>query len=77
LSVNVSKKGELQGSLNTGNFGPAMKHPMQFLTKLLLDGTLEGVSDRPLVKQCLLAAFTVSRTLLMAWWYGILQAVHH
>jgi hypothetical protein len=54
-----------------------MEPPMQLLMKLLLDGTLEGVSDRPLVRQCLLAAVTVSITLLMAWWYGILQAVHH
>ena len=48
---------------------------MQLLMKLLLNGTTEGVSDRPLVKQHLLATFTMSRMPVMAWWYGILQAV--
>jgi hypothetical protein len=61
--------------MNTGNFGPAIENPMQLLMKLRLSGTPERVSDRPLVKQCLLAAFTMSRMPVMSWWYGIFQAV--
>jgi hypothetical protein len=75
LSVNFPKKDELQGSLNTGNFGPAIEYPMQLLMKLLFHGTPEGVSDRPLVKWCLLAVFTMSRMPVMASWYNISQAV--
>jgi len=77
VSLNFSKKDELQGSLNTGNFGPAIENPMQLLMKLLLSGIPAGVSDRPLVKHCLLAAFTMSKMPMMAWWCGIFQAVGH
>jgi hypothetical protein len=43
VSVNFAKKGELQASLATGNFGPVIEHLMQLLMKLLLDETPEGV----------------------------------
>jgi hypothetical protein len=77
VSVYFSKEGEFQGGLNTGNFGPDVENPMQLLMKLLLHGKPEGVSDRPFVKHCLLAAFTMSRIPVMAWWHGIFQAVDH
>jgi hypothetical protein len=77
VSLNFSKKGELQGSLNTGNFGPAIENPMQLLIKLLLSGIPEGVTDGPLVKHCLLAAFTMSKMPVMAWWYVVFQSVDH
>jgi len=77
VSVSFSKKGELQGSLNTRNLGCTIENPLQLLMKLLLNGTPEGVSDRSLVKQRLLAAFTMSRMPVMSLWYSIFQAVDH